>query len=32
MVFDNNKFIGGYTETVKYIDQILDFDISFNNF
>jgi glutaredoxin len=29
MVFDNNKFIGGYTETVKYIDQILDFDISF---
>lgn len=29
MVFDNNKFIGGYTETVKYIDQILDFDFSF---
>ena len=33
MVFDNNKFIGGYNETVKYVkilqEQLLDFDISF---
>ena len=29
MVFDNNKFIGGYNETVKYLDELLDFDISF---
>ena len=33
MVFDNNKFIGGYNETVSYFtslqDKLLDFDISF---
>lgn len=29
MVFDNSKFIGGYTETVKYLDELLDFDMSF---
>jgi glutaredoxin len=29
MVFDNNKFIGGYNETVSYLDKLLDFDISF---
>lgn len=29
MVFDGNKFIGGYTETIPYLDKMLDFDISF---
>jgi len=29
MVFDNSKFIGGYNETVSYLDKLLDFDISF---
>lgn len=33
MVFDNNQFIGGYNETVKYLaslqEKMLDFDISF---
>lgn len=29
MVFDNNKFIGGFNETNKYLEQLLDFDISF---
>ena len=29
MVFDNNKFIGGFNETNKYLEQFLDFDISF---
>jgi glutaredoxin len=29
MVFDHNKFIGGYNETIKYLDELLDFDISF---
>lgn len=29
MVFDNEKFIGGYNETNKYLEQLLDFDISF---
>ncbi len=32
MVFDNNKFIGGYNETVSYVtslqDKLLDFDIA----
>jgi len=29
MVFDNKKFIGGFLETNKYIEKILDFDITF---
>jgi glutaredoxin len=29
IVFDNNTFIGGYHETVKYIEKLLDFDMSF---
>lgn len=29
MVFDNQKFIGGFVETNKYLEQLLDFDISF---
>jgi len=29
MVFDSNKFIGGFNETNKYLEQLLDFDISF---
>ena len=33
MVFDNNKFIGGYNETTKYFtslqEKLLDFDIFF---
>lgn len=27
MVFNNCKFIGGYNETISYIDKLLDFDI-----
>lgn len=29
MVFDGDKFIGGYNELVKYLEQLLDFDIFF---
>jgi glutaredoxin len=29
MVFDSNKFIGGYTETNNYINKLLDFDSIF---
>jgi glutaredoxin len=29
IVFDNNTFIGGYNETVKYIEKLLDFDMAF---
>jgi glutaredoxin len=29
MVFDNNQFIGGYTETVKHVENLLKFDESF---
>jgi len=29
IVFDNNKFIGGFNETNKYLEQLLDFDITF---
>lgn len=29
IVFDNKKFIGGYNETVNYLDKLFDFDISF---
>jgi len=29
MVFDNTKFIGGFNETNKYFEQLLEFDISF---
>ena len=33
IVFDNGKFIGGFTETVKYVtelqEKLLDFDLSF---
>jgi glutaredoxin len=29
MVFDGKTFIGGYNETSTYIENILDFDVSF---
>lgn len=29
MVFDNRKFIGGYVDVVKYVDEFLDFDLVF---
>jgi glutaredoxin len=29
MVFDDNIFIGGYNEMIKYIEQSLDFTINF---
>lgn len=29
MVFDGTTFIGGFNETSKHIEKILDFDISF---
>jgi glutaredoxin len=29
MVFDNGHFIGGFTETIKYIETILNFNESF---
>jgi len=29
MVFDNEKFIGGYNETVIFIDKLLKFDLTF---
>jgi glutaredoxin len=29
MVFDNKIFIGGYNETVSYLEQLFDFDMSF---
>lgn len=29
IVFDNEKFIGGYNETNKYLEKMLDFDIFF---
>lgn len=28
MVFDNAKFIGGYNETNKYLEKMLDFELS----
>lgn len=30
MVFDYNVFIGGYNETNKYIDKLLEFDFTSN--
>lgn len=29
MVFDDTKFIGGFIETGKYLEKILDFDLIF---
>lgn len=29
IVFDNEKFIGGYNETVKFIESLLEFDLTF---
>lgn len=29
MVFDDNKFIGGFSETKKYIETILNFNYTF---
>jgi hypothetical protein len=29
MVFNDNTFIGGYNETLKYLDQLLDFELNF---
>jgi len=29
MIFDNKKFIGGFTEMQKYLDTFLDFEMSF---
>jgi glutaredoxin len=29
MVFDGTTFIGGFAETNKYIEKLLDFDMSF---
>lgn len=29
IVFNNNTFIGGFNETNKFLEQLLDFDISF---
>jgi len=29
MIFDGHTFIGGFTETSKYLDKLLDFDLTF---
>jgi len=29
MVFDGPNFIGGFSETCKYLDKLLDFDLTF---
>jgi len=29
IVFNNHKFMGGFNETYKFLEQLLDFDISF---
>jgi glutaredoxin len=29
MVFDGKILIGGFSDTIKYLDKMLDFDISF---
>jgi glutaredoxin len=29
MIFDGQTFIGGFTETTKYLDKLLDFDLTF---
>jgi len=29
MIFDGNSFIGGYSDLEKYVDKLLDFNVSF---
>ena len=29
MVFDEKYFVGGFTETIKHVEKILDFDLTF---